>query len=78
VNRFDSSGSSTVWSLSSIPLSAIVGRFHIVAVAMEKLEVGELIFPALGTGKNMVNFQQIPVLKEQLAVSTFSLLSLQE
>jgi hypothetical protein len=56
-------------------LSAIFGRFHIVAVAMKKLEVGEFIFPALGTGKNMVDFQQIPVLQEQLAVSTTALIS---
>jgi hypothetical protein len=28
--------------------STIAGRFHIVAVTMEKLEVGEFIFPALG------------------------------
>jgi len=58
-------------------LSTIVGRFHIVAVTMEKLEVGEFILPALGTGDNMVDFQQIPVLKEQLAVSAFSSLSLE-
>jgi hypothetical protein len=39
-------------------LSAIFGRFYIVAVAMEKLEVGEFIFSALGTGKNMVDFRR--------------------
>jgi hypothetical protein len=43
-------------------LATLIGRFHIAAVTMEKLEVFEFILSALGTGKNRVDFQQIPVL----------------
>jgi hypothetical protein len=47
-------------------------------MTMEKLEIVEFILSALSTRDEMVDFQQISVLKEQMADGTFSLLSFQQ
>ena len=50
----------------------------IVAMAMESEEITEFIRSPLFSGSNMVDFDQIAVLKEQSTPTAFSLLFVQQ
>jgi hypothetical protein len=62
-------------SLVVVIYTSILSGFGVVAMTMEQLQILEIILAAFRAGNDMVDFQQVSILKKQTAVTTHPFLS---